>query len=192
MRIRPPAPGRTTALLVEYKYSPTHKRTMPVRLGSFNVKTDPDALPTGIKLHGGRTVDFATIQSIREFLLANRPARFSAELVAQCRADIEAEVRAEVEAERQHHLEVRDQDPLDLVESTLAGAATELIRRAEQLRADGHKLTSQRSQATSAPADANPLDALQARANCIRRDLFERFEAACKEAGLMVKKSGAQ
>lgn len=194
MKIRPPTPGRTTATLVEYKYSSQHKRTVPVRCGSFNVKADPNALPAGVRLADGRSLDFATVQAIREFLLANRPPKFDPTLVAQCRAEIEAEVRAEVEAEaeRQHRLEVHDLAPLDLVESTLVGAAAEIIRMAEQLRADGHKLTSQRSQATSAPEDANPLDALQARANRIRCDIFEGFATACKRAGLMVKKGGTQ
>jgi hypothetical protein len=188
MKIRPPVPGRTTATLVAYKYDKAKGRTVPVRLGSFNVAADPDALPAGVHLAKDVALDFATIQSVRDYLLANRPPKFDLELVAQCRADIEAEVREEVTAQIAHERATEPQDPLELVDGLLHDAGAELVRRARQMSEAGHKLTSQRSQATSAAADANPLDMLQAAANHIRRELFARFEAACKEAGLMVKK----
>jgi hypothetical protein len=99
MKIRPPVAGRTTATLVEYRYSPTHKRTMPVRLGSFNIKCDPEAVMQNVKMQAGVELDFATLAAIREYLMANRPSKFSAELVAQCRAELMAEFRSEVLAE---------------------------------------------------------------------------------------------
>ena len=189
MKIRRPSPGRTTATLVTYKYCPTSKRTKPVRLGSFNITADPAALPQGVNLVEGARLDFETIAAIREFLLANPPPKFSAALVAHCRAQIEAEVRDEVSRQLDRQRATEPQDALDLVESVVRDAASEVISTAKQLAATGLKLTNQRSQLTVAHTGANALDVLQARANCVRRELLPAFEAACKYAGLMVKKT---
>jgi hypothetical protein len=88
MKIRPPAPGRTTATLVSYEYSQRSKRTVPVRHGSFNLSTDPDALPQGINVPAGAQLNIAQLNEIRNFLLANRPAKYPAELVEQVRQDL--------------------------------------------------------------------------------------------------------
>lgn len=189
MKIRKPAPGRTTATLVAYKYCPRRKRTIPVRLGSFNITADPAALPRGVNLVEGAQLNFEDLAAIREFLLASPPVKFSAELVAQCRAEIEAEVRDEVSGQLEHQRTTEPQAALELVESIIRDAAGEVMATAKQLTLAGLRLTSQRSQLTAAPTGANALDVLQARANYVRRELLPAFEAACKEAGLMVKKA---
>jgi hypothetical protein len=189
MKIRPPVAGRTTATLVEYRYSTTHKRTMPVRLGSFNIKCDPEAVPQNVKMLAGVELDFATLTAIREYLMANRPSKFSAELVAQCRAELEAEGRGETSVGAVSGGNEQPQEPLKLLEATLKSAASDLVAQSKTLRASGHKLTNQRSTGTTAVTSADPLDVLQAHANHIRLTLFRVFEDACKDAELMVKKA---
>lgn len=80
--------------------------------------------------------------------------------------------------------------PLEMVESVLESATRELRAEATRLQNSGLTLTNQRSVKTTANLGANALDVLQARANNIRCNLLKAFEAECKDAGLMVKKSG--
>lgn len=184
MRIRPPPPGRTTATLVSYEYCPKNKRTMPRRLGSFNMKADPDAVPQGVNLAVGVVLNFENIAAIRAFLFANRPEKYPAELIEQ--------VRRELEAENAHRVVTEHQDALDIVESVLRDATASVVFEAASLRKSGVELSNQRSIETVAPEGANRLDMLQAKSNNIRRNLFLAFDAACKEAKLRVAKGGSK
>lgn len=158
---------------------------MPKRLGSFNLKADPAALPAGVNLADGVVLTLDTLNAIRDFLLANSPAKYPAELVEQVRRELAAaSTTAPVAA-------VDDRDDLAILEDALQGATASLVAEAAALHQRGLKPTNQRSSATEAPEGANALDALQARTNNVRKVLFKAFEDACQEAKLMVKKGGA-
>lgn len=112
-----------------------------------------------------------------------------ARIEAEIRPGIEAAARAEVERIKQTQAAV---DPLDAAVKALDAAALSLQETTRACVARGVKLAQLRSTRTRVDSTATALDRVQAKCNVVRIEAMERFEEACKAAGLMGRRGRAR
>lgn len=177
-------PDDTTIAAGEARHGIRLRPTAPFALASDDVALIRDWL----RAHGTHTRQVALMQ----LAAAQRAQRRQAER-AKLVAEVEAEVRARVLAEQSAAIDDLRARTVgyDLLqaEEALERAAEALRREAADAAAAGHRLSSIRYQGTDPTRATSPLDVLQARANRIRRLAIVAFEQACKDAGLMTRKS---
>lgn len=84
------------------------------------------------------------------------------------------------------------QEALAQLDDAVHAAINDLTQQVQALRACHVELSLVKHADPDRPGGPTELDALQARANYIRKTLFRRFEDALKDLGLMVSKSGGR
>jgi hypothetical protein len=82
--------GTRTAQLVRHVYSPAHKRSVAIAVGSIRIDADPDLLPAGLRLVDGQELSADDLAALRAWLERNGDSRLAA-----ARAERAAAIRAE-------------------------------------------------------------------------------------------------
>lgn len=205
--------GVQRAVIASHEYCRERKRTQTIYLGSLSLELDPAVLADESADLGGAVsikagavaqgapfvLDMGVRKQLMDWLrkhgnVAKREAEAKharAVALAQAKARrraIESELRSQIESEMrqtlQLELEARTVPPLRAAELALEAACEAVSAEAAAHRAAGHELSRMRGNVAE-NSRLNPLDELRLVSEHLRKTCFERFEAACKQAGLM-------
>jgi hypothetical protein len=82
--------GARTVQLVRHVYSPTHKRSVSIPVGSIRIDADPDLLPVGLRLTAAQNLSADDLAAVRAWLERHGDAS-----IAAARAARASSIRAE-------------------------------------------------------------------------------------------------
>jgi len=205
--------GKQRAAIATHEYCKERKRTRTIYLGTLSLDLDPAVLANdfsdigeAINIKAGAIADgrpFVLDEEVRRQLVAwlevhgnvarraNEEKRARAAALAQAKARrraIESELRTQIENEIRQTLSVEldalKVSPLRAAELALDAACEAIAAEAAAHRAAGHELSRMRG-SVGENLRPNPLDELRLVSEHLRKACFERFETACKQAGLM-------
>lgn len=156
------------------------------------------------------TLDAEDLEQIREWLVAHgtyikrresleqyriEEARVRAEERAALASQIEVELRArlttEIRAAFEAELAAKRVNALDAAAEMLRQAGQVVVEEAGRLKAGGPRVSARR-RAVADEEVKSARQALLARTLRLRKEVFAEFEEACKQAGLMTRKSSAK